>query len=144
MLLLDGSRQLGLALPRFASQAEMNIQEQERRSHLWCSGLQAGSSWKAPCPVTCQSFAASQLPSPAERSPRIPLVRQPGGSPCPAAAGHGSARALAQWPFGAATQWDFSLIGCLAEGWAGQGLQWEPGRSERQWQLGRPQQSCAF
>lgn len=39
MLLLDGSGWPGLALPHFAAQVEMNIQELERHSHLWHSGL---------------------------------------------------------------------------------------------------------
>lgn len=75
-LLLDGSRQLSLALPGFAAQAEMNIQELERHSHLWCRGLWAGSSREAPCPAACQSCAGSQLPSPAARPPLPPLAGQ--------------------------------------------------------------------
>lgn len=114
-LLQDGSRQLSLALPRFAVQAEMNIQELERHSHLRRRGLWAGSSREAPSPAACQSCTGSQLPSPAARPPCAP-ARRPGGSPGPAAAGHGSA---GPWRGGRpelATQWDFSLIGCLAEG----------------------------
>lgn len=114
-LLLDGSRQLSLALPRFAAQAEMNIQELERHSHLWCRGLWAGSSREAPSPAACQSCAGPQLPSSAAGPPCSPAGR-PGGSPGPAAAGHVSGGPWCGGRPELATQWDFSLIACLAEG----------------------------
>lgn len=137
MLLLDGSRWPGLASPHFAAQVEMNIQELKRHSHLWHSGLWAGIFWKAPCPAACQHVTGSQLPFPAERPPRIP--RSP-----PSCSRARVSLALAPWPFGAG-----HAVGFLAN-WlpggrlSGPGAAWEPGRSKRQWQLGQPQQSCAF
>lgn len=139
-LLLDGSRQLSLASPRFSAQAEMNIQELERHPHPWCRGcgqalpeqplvrrpvrLQGPS-----CPPCCRAAVC----------PR-PL---PGRRPRPSCSRARVSRAPAQRPSGAGTQWDFSLIGCLEEGWAGQGLSRAWPRREG-WQLGQPQQSCAF
>lgn len=97
------SRQLGLTLPSFAAQAEMNIQELERRAHLWWPRLRTGSCWRAPCPAACQSSAGSQLPSlPSIPSASLRLTGFWGkSSPGPAVGGHRSARASMRRSFGA-------------------------------------------
>lgn len=108
-LLLDGSRQLSLALPRFAAQAEMNIQELERHSHLWCEGCGQGVPEK---PLVRPPVRAAQVLSCPPVCPRSLAGRQrrPSGSRARVSrARHGGRPELA-------TQWDFSLIACLAEG----------------------------
>lgn len=134
MLLLDGSRQLGLALPRFAAQAETNIQELERRSQLWHSGLGQGLPEKPLVRPPVRASQALSCPLPLNvhcASPSSPAGRA-GGSPRPAAAGHGSARALAQWPFGAG-----HTVGFLAN-WLPGGRPSGTGAAARAW----PQQKA--
>lgn len=114
VLLPGHSRRLGLPLPSSAAQAAMNIQELERCPHLWRSeqGLAEEPLVRPPVRPP-QALSCPLLPAVPSRAHRG------GRQPWPSCTGHGSAWASSSGPFGAATQWDFSLIGCRVEGLSG-------------------------
>lgn len=91
----------GLTLPSSAAQAEMNIQELERRPHLWRSGQGLSEEPLVRPPVRApQALSCPLLPAVPSPSPRL-AGRRGGRQPWPSCTGHGSAWALSRRPFGA-------------------------------------------